>query len=216
MNSPATRVAPVAPPTHATRNFGTDKRNNGRNANATSMVHVPMTACELRAQLRAQQERNRGVAPGATGSPFVAPKVAPSVARQSGQCQAAPLAFVDGQQAQQGAQHGDEAPLNSLYENTAVAPCMYRVLASATDVENDTRGTPTVVNYLLTNSKGGTLIDPDGSEAAVRELHWRFGDRVDWPALLAMFEAREQRADREAVALIRRLMADTYREASGR
>lgn len=65
-----------------------------------------------------------------------------------------------------------------------------------------------VVEYRLTDSKGGTLIDPDGVVSAVNELHWRFGDRVDWQALLAMFKAREHQADREAVALIRRIMAD--------
>lgn len=75
--------------------------------------------------------------------------------------------------------------------------------------------TRAVVEYRLSDSKGGTLIDPAGAVSAVRELHWRYGVRVDWPALLAMFEAREQDADREAADLIQRPMADDFRAARG-
>jgi hypothetical protein len=63
------------------------------------------------------------------------------------------------------------------------------------------------VSSQLAEGSGGLLIDPAGPASAVRELHWRFGDRLDWPALLATFEARERHADREAAALIRHLMA---------
>jgi hypothetical protein len=72
-----------------------------------------------------------------------------------------------------------------------------------------------VVEYGLTDGKGGTLIDPAGPVSAVQELRWRFGDRVDWPALLRAFEALEQDADREAASLIRKLMADDYRTTRG-
>lgn len=65
-----------------------------------------------------------------------------------------------------------------------------------------------VVEYRLIAGKGGLLIDPAGAASAVRELDWRYGARVDWPALLAMFEAREQDADREAADLIRRMIRD--------
>ena len=70
------------------------------------------------------------------------------------------------------------------------------------------RPTRAVVQYGLIDGKGGTLIDPAGAVSAVRELHWRFGARVDWPALLLMFEAREHDADREAADLILRMMRD--------
>lgn len=63
-----------------------------------------------------------------------------------------------------------------------------------------------VVSYDLIDGRGGTLIDPAGPESAVRELHWRFSDRIDWPVLLHAFEARADVADREAATLIRKLM----------
>jgi hypothetical protein len=60
----------------------------------------------------------------------------------------------------------------------------------------------------LIGGRGGLLIDPNGAASAVHELLWRFGARVNWKALLAAFQRREQDADAEAVALIRKLMAD--------
>lgn len=71
------------------------------------------------------------------------------------------------------------------------------------------RPTRAVVSYDLIGDRGGLLIDPDGPASAVRELDWRFGNRLDWPALLAMFDVREQDADREAADLIRRLMTES-------
>jgi len=65
-----------------------------------------------------------------------------------------------------------------------------------------------VVEYQFKAGGGGTVIDPRGNQSAIEDLHWRFGYRLDWPALLAMFEAREADAEREAVDLIRRLMRD--------
>src|SRR5690349_5310530 len=69
-----------------------------------------------------------------------------------------------------------------------------------------------VVPYMLVDGKGGLLIDPDGITSAVRELDWRYGSRLDWAALLRSFEERERSADREAAALIRRLISETHRE----
>lgn len=67
------------------------------------------------------------------------------------------------------------------------------------------RPTRAVIRFGLTDGKGGLLIGPAGPVSAVHELHGRYGNRVDWPALLRTFEAREQEADREAAALIRRI-----------
>ena len=76
-----------------------------------------------------------------------------------------------------------------------------RVLGPVAEVST----TRVVIAYDLIDGKGGLLIDPDGAVSGVRELHWRFGDRLNWPALLHHFQLREQDADREAAALIRRV-----------
>jgi hypothetical protein len=231
MTGHATRVAHVAPYTHATRNFGTGKRNDERNAGATATGHSPMTASELRTQLRAQQQRNRGVALDATKAPEVARKVAPlrpeTPATANGHDAHKTEANSEipnnterkergGRDAQQAAQQHEAASIESPYENPLVARCMHRVLPNATaDHDAGNLTARAVVEYHLTDdSKGGTLIDPDGPASAVRELRWRYAHRVDWPALLATFEAREHVADREAAALIRRLMADDFRAAT--
>ena len=166
MNRDVAFVARVAPPIYATRNNGSDMRNSDRNDCATAIPRAPMTAQELRAQLRAQQPRNNGVAHG--------------------------VCFTS--------------------ESCAVALRVPTVLENATTVPEPARRA--VVEYDLTDGRGGTLIDPDGITSAIHELHWRFRDRVDWPALLRMFEAREQHADREAATLIHRLMADDYYRAA--
>lgn len=126
-----------------------------------------MTGSELRAQLRAQQPRNKGVAQGVPQSPVVA--------------------------------YESCAPIDR------VALQRSRFLENATAVQPT--ATRAVVPYDFVKGKGGLLIDSDGFESAVHELHWRYGNRVDWPALLRSFEAREHLADREAATLVRKLMA---------
>ncbi len=174
MNRAVAPVAVVAHPMHATRNSGGVARNSARNDDATGDRPLPMTASELRAQLRAQQTRNNGVAQGDRETPVVAYEVASS--------------------------------------KDAVAFKKVMVLENATDAPD--AACRAVVPYCLTDGKGGTLIDPDGVVSAVNELHWRFGTRVDWPALLATFHTREAEADLEAASLIRRLMADASHAAA--
>lgn len=84
---------------------------------------------------------------------------------------------------------------------------MHRVSQDATTGE--AAQTHAVVEYLLADGGAGTLIDPDGATSAVHTLHWRYGHRLDWPALLATFGAREHDADRKAADLIRRLMTES-------
>jgi hypothetical protein len=99
-----------------------------------------MTGSELRAQLRARQTRNKGVAQGVSGTPEVAYEVA--------------------------------------LPKDQVALQRSRVLENATP---DQTAAPAVLQYRLNDGHGaGTLIDPSVCVAAVHELHWRFGGRVDW------------------------------------
>jgi hypothetical protein len=187
-----------------------------------------MTGTALRMQLRMQQQRNNAVASGATEGAFVAPTVAADGADAIGRERAKERQSTSGSHhavlpvpdkgettVQQAMQQPHSPSIESPYENLAVARCMHRVVLSATDGAAHALNTLAVVHYSLLDAKGGTLIDPNGPATAIRELHWRFGARVDWRALLAMFEARAQAADREAADLIRRLTANDCRDANG-
>jgi hypothetical protein len=186
--------------TRATRNNTESERNSPRNADATHGRPLPMTGSALRAQLRMQQARNNAVAQGAQKAPEVAHKVA-AVASGVAVVAAAPEQSAA---AQQPAQQQMLDTSTVTYEETSVARCRHRVFNSATP---DPLAARAVVSYQLADGSGGLLIDPAGPASAVCELHWRFGERLDWRDLLATFEARERLADRKAAALIRRLMA---------
>ena len=71
------------------------------------------------------------------------------------------------------------------------------------------RPTRAVIEYGLVGGMGSLLIDPEGPVSAVNELHWRYGDRVDWRGLLRGFAARAAQsgaaAEREAIELIERI-----------